>query len=117
MDVYTHTYRMMGNPLEDLWKAATRWTHRIIKVTIGEFKKAGTQGWSRDDMGGGGSRIGNSCIPLADSRQCIVSKYSIVKKNKYKLKLKKEIKKRAQRIVDSITKWLKFQTNISPNRI
>ena len=42
----------------------------------------------RDDMGwevGGGFRIGNSCIPVADSCQCMAKPIQYLKQNKVKI--------------------------------
>ena len=47
----------------------------------------------RDDMEwevGGGFRIGNSCTPVADYVNVWQNQYSIVKRNKVKIKIKKK---------------------------
>ena len=46
----------------------------------------------RDDIGwevGGEFRIGNSCTPVADSYQCMAKPIQYCKKNKVKIKIKK----------------------------
>ena len=57
----------------------------------------------------GGSCLGTHVHPWWLHVNVWQNQYSIVKQNKVKIKIKKkkESKRKAQRIVDSITKWLK----------